>query len=137
MKLRPALLLCIGVLFATAPVWADKVPCCEIAKGSMIGISADFGHGFETSGKTSFFSFLSSREEFSFSREDRPADLGGLGFFERFTDHTKLGKGWFEGRDGDRNPHSDDPGPASVPEPGTLPLLLLGVSAVGIVGRKR
>jgi hypothetical protein len=134
MKIRPALLLCIAVLFATAPAWADKVPCCEFAKGSTIGISSDFGHGFDTFGKDSFFSFSSPREDMS-------ADLAGLGSFERFTDHAKLEKGWFDGRDKDRYPrengNGNDPGPSSVPESGTLPMLLLGVTAVGIFARKR
>jgi hypothetical protein len=134
MKFRPALLLCIAVLFATAPAWADKVPCCEFAKGSTIGISADVGHSFDTFGKDSFFSFSSSREDMS-------SDLLDLGSFERFTDHAKLENGWFGGRDKDWHARgngngNNDPGPASVPESGTLPMLLLGVTAVGIFARK-
>jgi hypothetical protein len=129
MKLRPALLLCTGVLLATAPAWADKVPCCEFAKGSTIGISEDSGHGFDTVGKD-FFSFSSSREDIS-------NDLASLGSYERSTDHTKSEKGWFEGGDKDRNRHGNDSSPALVPEPGTLPLLLLGVTVVGIFARKR
>jgi hypothetical protein len=143
MKLRPAVLLCVGVLFATAPVWADRVPCCEFVKGSAIGVSADFGHGFEMSNdsnvaqglksftsKDAFFSFSPSREE----RSSR--DLKDLASFERLSDHTNPEKGWLDGRGQDRKPNSDDPGTTPVPEPGTLSLLLLGLTALGVVVRR-
>jgi len=144
MKLRPAVLLFVGVLFATAPVWADRVPCCQFVKGSTIGFSADFGHGFQVSNdanfaqglksyapEDAFFSFSPSREETS-SR-----DLKNLASFERFPDHTNPEKGWPDGRGEDRKPNSDVPGSTSVPEPGTLSLLLLGLTAVGVVVRRR
>jgi hypothetical protein len=132
MKLRPALLLCIGVLFAAAPAWADKVPCCDFAKGSRTGISEDLGHGFDTFGKDSFFSF-------SRSREDMSSGLHGLGSYERSIDHTNFEEGWFGRHDKEFDLHGNgnDTRPASVPEPATLPLLLLGVTAVGVLARKR
>jgi PEP-CTERM motif len=136
MKLSLVLLLCVGVLFATAPAWADRVPCCEFAKGSTIGLSPDFGHGFETSNDANFAknAFPSS----SVSQQVKyTADLSELALYERFSDHTKPERVWFDGRGKDRNPRSDDPGPTSVPEPDTLPLLLLGVTAVGIFARRR
>jgi hypothetical protein len=144
MKLRLVSLLCVGALFATAPAWADRVPCCEFAKGSTIGLSADFGHGFETSNDANFAkgleahasknSFLSSSVSHQVKHS---ADLSELALYERFSDHTKPERVWFDGRGKDRNPRSDDPGPTSVPEPDTLPLLLLGVTAVGIFARRR
>jgi PEP-CTERM motif len=144
MKLRSAVLLCVGVLLATAPAWADGVSCCEFAKASTIGFAADLEHGFQISNDTNFaqglksyapedafFSFSSSREEIS-SR-----DFKDLAFYERFSDHTKPEKGWLDGNSQDRNPDSDDSGSTSVPEPGTLPLLLLGLTAVGVAVRRR
>jgi hypothetical protein len=130
MKLRPAMLLCMGVLFATAPAWADKVPCCDFANGSTTGISEDLGHGFNAFGKDSFFSFSPSRKDLS-------SDLHGLGSYERSIDHTNFEDGWFGRRDKDRNLHGNDSRPASVPEPGTLSLLLLAVTTVGVFARKR
>jgi hypothetical protein len=144
MKLRPAVLLFVGVLFATAPVWADRVPCCEFAKASTLGFVADLGYGFQVSNDTNFaqglkpyapkdafFSFSPSRDEIS-SR-----DLKDLASFERFPDHTRPEKGWLDRRSKDAKPNSDDPGPASVPEPGTLSLLMLGLTAAGVVVRRR
>src|ERR1700722_4236336 len=144
MKLRPAVLLLAGVLFAIAPAWADRVPCCQFVKGSTTGFSADFGHGFQVSNDTNFaqglesyapedafFSFSHSREEIS-SR-----DLKDLASFERFSDHTNPKSEWPDGRGLDRTPNSDDAGPTSVPEPATLSLLLLGLTAVGVVVRRR
>ena len=144
MKLRPAVLLFVGVLFATAPAWADRVPCCQFVKAPTTGFSADFGRGLQVSHdanfapglnsyapEDAFFSFAPSREEAS-SR-----DLKNLASFERFFDHTNPEKGWPDGRGEDRNPNSDAPGSTSVPEPGTLPLLLLGLTAAGVVVRRR
>jgi hypothetical protein len=135
MKLRPAVLIFVGVLFATAPAWADRAPCCEFVKGSAIGFSADFGRGFQGlksyAPEDTFFSSSPSREEIS-SR-----DLKDLASFERFSDHTNPEKGWTDGGGEDRKPNSDGPGSTSVPEPGTLSLLLLGLTAVGVVVRRR
>jgi hypothetical protein len=144
MKLRPAVLLFAGVLLAIAPAWADRVPCCQFVKGSTTGFSADFGHGFQVPNDTNFaqglnlyapddafFSFSDSREEIS------SGDFKDLASFERFPDHTSPKRGWPDGRGIDRKPNSDNPGTTSVPEPATLSLLLLGLTAVGVVVRRR
>jgi len=150
MKLRPTLLLWTAALFAAAPAWADRVPCCEFTRGSVIGISADVAHGFEASStvhawgsehftaKDTFFSLSSSRE----GKFD--SDLSDLAFDDHFSSRTKPEKGLpignragFEGRGWDRNSHSDAPGPTQVPEPGSLSLLLLGLTAVGVFARRR
>jgi hypothetical protein len=144
MKLRPAALLFVGVLFATAPAWADRVPCCEFVQGSQTGFSADFGHGFQMSNDANFAQGLKSNAPqdafFSFSptREDIVSrDWKDLAAFERFSDHTNLEKGWPDARGKDRKTNSDAPGRTSVPEPATLSLLLLGLAAVGVAVRGR
>jgi hypothetical protein len=144
MNLRPAVLLFAGTLFATTPAWANRVPCCQFVKGSTIGFSADFGRGFQMSNDTNFAQGLKSYAPedafFSFSpslEEISSRDLKDLASFERFSDHTNPEKGWTDGRGEDRKPNSDAPGSTSVPEPGTLSLLLLGLTAVGVVVRRR
>jgi len=144
MKLGPAVLLFVGVLFAAAPAWADRVPCCEFAKGSAIGFSADVGHGFQVSNDTNYAQGLKSYapkdaySPFQRSREEISSrDLNDLASLERLSDHTRAENGWLDGRSKDRKSDSDDPGPASVPEPGTLSLLLLGLTAAGVVVRRR
>ena len=143
MKLRPALLLCVSILFATAPAWADRISLCESTKLFPAEISADFGHCFEvtsngmhgqpfepSAAKQSFFSFSSSRKDVS-------ADVIGLGSYGRFADHTRPRMARIDGREGDGTPLSGDSVPASVPEPATLSLLMLGAGAVGIFARRR
>jgi hypothetical protein len=144
MKFGPTVLLFVGVLFATAPVWADRVPCCEFVQGSTIGFSADFGHGFQVSNDANFAQGLKSYDpkdvflSFSPSREEISSrDLKDLASFERFSDRTNPEKGWPDGRGKDRKPNSDAPGATSVPEPGTLALLLMGLAAFGVVVRRR
>lgn len=143
MKLAATLLIWVGIVFMAAPVWADRVPCCEFTRGSLAGFSAGAANGFEMNsaihGRSSelfrrdndVFSIFSSREVKSGD------DLKDLASYERFSSHTKPGKRLFDGRGKDRNSQGDDPSPTSVPEPGTLSLLLLGVSAVGIFARTR
>jgi hypothetical protein len=138
MKLGAKLLIWVAVLLAAVPAWADRVPCCEFSRGSLIGVSAGAAHGFEMNnsihglfmGSDAFFAFFSSREGMSGS------ELKDLASYERFSSHKKFGDGWFDGRGKDRNSEGDQPGPKSVPEPGTLSLLLLGVTAVGIFARR-
>jgi hypothetical protein len=144
MKLKPVWMLCAGILFAASPVWADRIPCCEFAKDARVEITTDFGHGFERSNTAFFAKGLEESAtknalfSFSSSREDRwSADLRDLASYERFSDHTMLDKGWFDGRHRDRDPKIDNPGPTTVPESGSLPLLLLGMGTVGILARKR
>lgn len=144
MKLRPVFVLCAGILFATAPAWADKVPCCEFVKGSPVGISADSVRGFEIPGNAmdSWSSEPSMAKDtlfsFSFSRRDTFFDfLSGFGSHERFFDNPKPEKGWFDGRGDGRNTRGNETTPRSVPEPGSFALLLLGMSAVGVVARRR
>jgi hypothetical protein len=139
MKLGAALLVWIGALFVAAPVLADKVSCCEFSEGSFVSVSADVAHGFETNdsihglftGNDAFFAFSSRREGVSGS------DLKDLASYERFASHSKPGKGWFGGRGKDPNSQGDQPGPTSVPEPGALSLLLMGLTAAGIFARRR
>lgn len=142
MKLGAALLIWVGVLFVAAPALADRVPCCEFSKGFFVGMTADVAHGFEMNnmihgrsselfnGNNALFSFYSFRDGVSVS------DLRDLASYERISSHKKSGNGWFDGRRRDRNSQGDEPRPASVPEPGTLSLLLLGVTAVGIFARR-
>jgi hypothetical protein len=144
MKFGPAVLLFLGVLFATAPAWADRVPCCQFAKASTFGSSADFGNGIQVSNDANFaqglksyapddlfFSFSPSRDETS------PRDLKKLASWERFSDHTNPEQEWPDGRGQDRKPNSDALAPTPVPEPGTFSLLLLGLTAVGVAVRRR
>ena len=150
MRLKPVLLLCLGIVFTTAPLWADRVPCCDVLKGSPVGISTDVVDGFETGynddinmwdidvrrsepslAENAFIGFVSSRDEKAAIFPSR------TGLQEHFSDHMNPGQGRFDTHGDDRNTRGNSNDPRSVPEPGSLALLLLGVTAVGIFACKR
>lgn len=145
MKFRPVMLLWMAVLFAAAPAWADRVPCCVLAKVSPMGISADFAHGvgpvsalFGRGSEPFTVGSAFSSSSFSFSREGlSSADLRDLGFLEPISDHTWRGLRWSGGHGKDPDLKGDDSGSSSVPEPGSLSLLLVGLTVVGVFARKR
>ena len=149
MRLRPVLLLCLGIVFTTAPLWADRVPCCDVLKGCPVEISTDLVNGFETGyndinvwaidvrrsepslAENAFIGFVSSRDETVAIFPSR------TGLQEHFSDHMNPGEGRFDTHGDDRNTRGNSNDPRSVPEPGSLALLLLGVTAVGIFACKR
>jgi hypothetical protein len=86
---------------------------------------------------TSFFPWSSEIDNHRDARlSDRDSD-------ERISSSWRVGKAW--GRESDGNSENDternetrkDLVLASIPEPGSLPLLLLGLVAVGFSGRRR
>ncbi len=157
MKFRPVMLLWMAVVFAAAPAWADRVPCCDLGKGSTAGFSADVAHGFGPDSAlfglgSGFFTNDDAFFSSSFSGEGQSGgDLRDLGFL-RVTEHTERGRGRFDGpsygghdsyghdfygHDRDRDRQGDGSGSSSVPEPGSLSLLLVGLTAVIVLARKR
>jgi hypothetical protein len=69
-----------------------------------------------------------------------PASLGHLDSYERASSVSHAGKGWH--RDGNKGNGPDEPKvspvvPTLVPEPGSFPLLLLGLAGIGVLYRRR
>jgi hypothetical protein len=149
MKLGLAMLIWAAVLLAAAPVWADRTPCCNFAKEGPVDFSAGFGHGLDANSPISSLgserfaaegTFFSS----SFSGEGvSDADLRDLGGFERFTDHNNTlrehRRVWIDGGPKDQSGDAEGDGstPTPIPEPGSLALLLVGLTALGAFIRKR
>jgi hypothetical protein len=147
MKLRLAMLIGAAVLLAAGPVWADRVRCCNFAKEGPVDFSADFGHGLDVNSPISSLGsgrFAAEGTFFSSSFSGvgvSDADLRDLGGFERFTDHTEREhrRVWIDGgpRDQSGDAEGDGSTPTPIPEPGSLALLLVGLTALGAFIRKR
>ncbi|HEX4002111.1 MAG TPA: PEP-CTERM sorting domain-containing protein [Candidatus Acidoferrales bacterium] len=116
MKVRIAVVVLAGILCATAPAWSDTIS----------GHSRDFGvvkdagqvdthHAPSVTSLASFFSSDSSK----------------FNFVELQPNH-RIWDGWGQGREVS-DPHSPTATttPVSAPEPGTLPMLALGMGLLG------
>lgn len=114
MKSRLTLLLCGAVLIAVAPVWADRAtPGDEFAGGGRMGVgSSSLAMDFHSasSGAIDSHAFTSSAV---------------------YNWKTRLGEHDWERR------HDEGTATAAVPEPGSLPLILLGLAGVGFLARRR
>jgi hypothetical protein len=114
MKSRLTLLLCGTVLIAVAPVWADRAtPGDEFAGGGRMGVGSSLAMDFHS------------------------ASSGAIDSHARFTSSaiynwkTRVGeREWKRRRD-------EGTATATVPEPGSLPLILLGLAGVGFLARRR
>jgi hypothetical protein len=120
MKHRLGLLICGAVLLAAVPVWADKGPDS--------GSPGDFGgkgSGY-SSGSLSFGQGPSSSSAIGVHSDG----IGAAGGYSPSTNWVRAS------RDGEFGQVVENP-TAGVAEPGSLPLILLGLVSVGfLVGRR-
>jgi hypothetical protein len=136
MNFRPALLLCVVLVIAGVPVWADGI---HYTASTRDALSTDIFHGigeptaFDAWGSRSF----ELREMTPMSRFDTKSH-SAFAFDLRFYDHPPSserlwdgGRGWFR--------HDEDSAPSStaVPEPKSLSLVLLGIAGVGLFAPRR
>ncbi len=163
MKFRPAFLFC-GIVLMTAPAWADRIvssPSTERAPGIESFVNATETSGFRLNApvnagliaapappvalfdgvKASFDAWDSK----SFAAEDgffhaplatelHGSGLSAIDFYERGSSTSNSERTWH--RDG-FGKGDNGAGPVTVPEPGALPLVLLGLATVGFLGRRR
>ncbi|MGA8224275.1 MAG: PEP-CTERM sorting domain-containing protein [Candidatus Acidiferrales bacterium] len=153
MKLRSTLLLGGAVLFAVAPVWADKIPYPG---------SANEPRSFETSAKETGKSTLNMSEPVNAEFRTAPApvevfagvpmsadvdnyhvDLDNpdshdrVSFFSRDEmDSREVGEAQ-RPRNSNFHVYRKEVDPVPAAEPGSLSLMLLGLAAVGFLARRR
>jgi len=124
MKFRLGLLLCGVVLIAAAPVWADTVSNPDSLN--------DFGN-HEGLGIVTGSSNLGLNAGATSDMDIHPDGLGGV-------DSDGLGSSlYFNWIKASKDGHFEDglPNPTAMPEPGSLPLILLGLVSVGFLARRR
>lgn len=153
MKYRPAVLIWGAVLIAAAPVWGDRIPypgspqdsphariLAEPTPAGVLIKSVQANNAFALSDSKS----SNSLETFVPTFSDMGIHSAGLSHFdagERFATNSRAREGWHEESGGSRGNGPDEPKVKPVvtlvPEPGTLPLLLLGLPAVAFFARQR
>jgi len=162
MRFKPAFLLCPVVLFAALPVWADRSPSPVFASGSH---SFDFDKvALDSSKQSNAAAALIDNSEaittnswgsdfrvapytfVSTSPSVQPVSLSDLAIFGISSSKPKIGDALWAPREGgefgvlsparhpDRQHHTHA---ELVPEPGSLPLVLIGLVAIGFVSRRR
>ena len=118
MKFRLGLLLC-GVVLVAAPVWADGASSC--------GSLEDFGN-HEGLGIMTGSSSLGLNTGATSDMDIHPDRLSGV---DSYGLGSSLHTNWIKAsKDG-------LPNPTAMPEPGSLPLILLGLVSVGFLARRR
>jgi hypothetical protein len=153
MNFRPALLLGGAVLIAVAPAWADGIAYHGSAKEP-----GKFEIGVKDTDKSS----LRMNELVNAEFRTGPAKAGGLAdfapsadldihhadlsdfdshergsFFWRYEKDAHRERGEHEWHDPDGNIDKKNLAAVSMPEPGSLSLLLTGLAALGFLARRR
>ena len=118
MKHRLGLLFCGVVLIAAAPVWADRASNPESLN--------DFGN-HEGLGIVTGSSNLGLNAGATSDMDIHPNSLSGVDSFRLGFSPTNWVKASKDGL----------PNPKVMPEPGSLPLMLLGLVSVGFLVRRR
>lgn len=106
--------------------------------------SLEAGNAFEVWDSKSFKA-LDTFFPLSSEMDIHPTSLSDLDIYERASSILHAEKAWSieregekdRGRDQDRHHDTAKDSPMLVPEPGSLLLLLLGLAAVGFLGRRR
>jgi hypothetical protein len=119
MKFRLGSLLCGVVLIAAAPVWADRASNPESLN--------DFGNQ-EGLGIVTGSSNLGLNAAATSDMDIHPDSLSGVDSFGLSYSHSN----WIKASTKD-----GVPGPTAMPEPGSLPLMLIGLVSVGFLVRRR
>ncbi|MFY9689769.1 MAG: hypothetical protein WA369_12365 [Candidatus Acidiferrales bacterium] len=119
MKARIAAVVLAGILCATAPAWSDTISGHSRDFGVVTSRDASEVDTHNAPSVTSLISFFLS-------------DIGKFNFVELQPNH-RIWNGWGLGRQVS-DPHSPTTTstPVSTPEPGTLPMLALGL--MGLLG---
>jgi hypothetical protein len=158
MRFKPAFLLSSAVLLAALPVWADSVSyplsSSKLANDGPAGFSRELNasepliYNSEASA-TNTWDSISAIAPYEFlvsPRDIRPTTLNGLptngitssiaDFREALWAHREEGEYAVLSlaRHHDHNPHSHA---ERVPEPGSLPLVFVGLAAIGLVSLRR
>jgi PEP-CTERM motif len=153
MRLRPAFLLCGVVLLTAVPVLADRIPypmpdqvtigsaqewnsSTGLADSSMSNITESWARQFPDAA----YKFLPT------SLDANPVSLSDLSSIGVATSKSSITEALWASHEGgehglldsfrhhDRDPHSHA---ELVPEPGSLPLVLMGLFAIGLVSLRR
>jgi hypothetical protein len=142
MNLRYISLLCGIVLTAAMPVLADRMSDCNYTNGSSHSeINAALKN--EADGRNASSSLaLSMVSTASLDADAHSFKLSDFGSYEHGHLFSESGKAWEKEPDGDLDGNSDGTQiksgtPATVPEPSSLSLILIGLAGIGFFALRR
>jgi len=135
MLIKPALLLWGAVLVAAVPVGAATIPypgSAGVADSAALERNAPVNAGFLSDSTRPALNFDAARQN-----DPEPYKLADPSSRAGMVGSQTSGQDQLGGPGGDGNRRRVPPGPTPAPEPGSFPLNLLGLVAVGFLALRR